>query len=369
MERPIFQPVGTPVEDLDTPALVVYLEVMEANIETMHSVFRSSPAKLRPNVSVHQCPQIAHRQLAAGGTIGGVAVATVGEASVFANVGVTDILVANQVVANSKINRLCGLAQASHMGVAVDNPQNVAVLSQAASLAGVTLHVVVEVDAGRGICGVPPGSVALELARLVDQAPGLEFQGLLAKDGPANPTDRGSVEADTLRRLQPVLDTRRLLEQGGLRVSSVIVGGTHNYDVAGQLSGVTEVMAGSYPLMDYNSCQYRAEFSPAAKILGAVIGHPVEDRAVLDAGHKATGPDLGVPVLEGFPGATATRFSAEHGIIDLDGPAVAQLAPTDKALLVPFNLPLTINQYDYIRAVRDGRLEGFWPISARGQFG
>ncbi len=106
----------------------------------------------------------------------------------------------------------------------------------------------------------------------------------------------------------------------------------------------------------------------AAKVLTQVISHPVADRAVLDAGHKATGPDLGRPMLEGFPGAKATRFSAEHGSLELTGEAVNQLKPGDKAWLLPFNLGLCVNQYDFIRAVRGGKLEGFWPLSGRGQF-
>ena len=369
MERPIFQPVGTPMEDLDTPALVVDLDVMEANIETMHSWFGSVPAGLRPHVSAHQCPQIAHRQMAAGATVGGIAVATVGEASVFAAAGFTDILVANQVVTRSKIARLCGLARANRMAVAVDNDLNIANLSQMASDAGISLHVLLEIDTGQGMSGVAPGNEALGLARKVMQSSGLEFDGLLSRQGPLFSSGQRESEQETRNRLQPVLDTRQQLEQAGVPVGSVSAGSTHNYDVAGQVAGVTEVLAGYYPLMDYSSCQYRTEFQPAAKILGSVIGHPVEGRAVLDAGHKATGPDLGVPVIDGFPGATASRFSAEHGIIDLQGAAGERLAPMDKALLVPFNLALTINQYDYIRAVRNGRLEGFWPISARGQFG
>ena len=369
MERPIFQPVGTPMEDLDTPALVVDLGVMEANIETMHSAFRSFPAALRPHVSAHQCPQVAHRQIAAGATVGGIAVATVGEAGVFAGTGFTDILVTNQVVTGSKISRLCGLAQANRIGVAVDNPKNVDQLSRISSEAGVTLHVLVELDVGGGMSGALSEEAVRALAQQVEESPGLQFEGLLAREGPQHSPGAGESAAETRRRLQPLLDTRQLLEEGGLAVSTVSVGGTRHYDVAGQIPGVTEILAGSYPLMDYNSCQHRPEFRPAAKILGSVIGHPVEERAVLDAGHKATGPDLGVPVIEGFPGATASRFSAEHGIVDLEGTAATLLGLTDKALLVPFNLSLTINQYDYIRAVRNGRLEGFWPISARGQFG
>ena len=166
-----------------------------------------------------------------------------------------------------------------------------------------------------------------------------------------------------------MLDTKKSIESDGLRVPNVSVGGTWLYDIAGEMPGITEVQAGAYPLMDYDSCQLRGEFSQAAKILAQVISHPVEDRAVLDAGHKATGPDLGLPVLEGFAGAKATRFSAEHGSLELEGEAVGQFKPGDKAWLLPYHLGLCLNQYDYIRVVRDGKLEGLWLMSGRGRFG
>ena len=369
MERPLFQPIGTLAEELDTPALVVDLDLMESNIEILHSAFRQTAAKVRPHVSAHQCPNIAHRQLAAGDTVGGIAVSSVGEAEVFANAGFSDILVANQVVTRPKIRRLCALARDHRITLAVDNPENVTVLSELAQRAGITLHILVEVDAGLGRCGVAPGSAALELARKAQSFRGLQFNGLMAYEGSILNVSRSELESETRRRLQPVLDTRELLERESVAVSVVSVGGTHNYDIVSKLSGVTEVQAGSYPLMDYNYCQFRTEFASAARILSTVIGHPIEARAVVDAGHKATGPDLGVPVLDGFPGGTATRFSAEHGIMELSGAAVSQLNPQDKAWLVPFNLALCINQYDYIRVVRRGKLKGLWPISARGRFG
>ncbi len=110
MERPIFQASGTPVEELDTPALVVDLEVMDRNIDKVHACFSHSSAKIRPHAGRHQCPQIAHRQLRAGATMGGIGVTTVGEAEVFSDGGFRDILVANQVVTQPKIRRLCALA-------------------------------------------------------------------------------------------------------------------------------------------------------------------------------------------------------------------------------------------------------------------
>lgn len=378
MERPIFQPAGTLVEDLDTPALVVDLAAMDANIETMHSYFRLCSAKLRPHVASHQCPEIARRQMAAGGTVSGVCVTTLGEAEVFILAGFQDITVASPIVTRSKISRLLALAARNRVSVAVDNPQNVADLSEAAQAAGVNLEVLVELDAGRGQCGVPPGTQALDLAGLASRFAGITFEGLMAalpapNVGTANgdglsQSDRAALDAGTRQALQLILDTRELIENDGLEVLVVSVSGTHCYQIAGNSDGVTEVRAGAYPLMDYGSCLVRPEFAQAAKVLAQVISHPVDNRAVLDAGHKSTGPDLGVPVLEGFPGAKATRFSAEHGSLELTGDAINQLKPGDKAWLLPFNLGLCVNQYDYIRAVRGGKLEGFWPLSGRGQF-
>ena len=110
MERPIFQPVGTPVEELDTPALVLDLDVMDRNIQVFQGYFADTAIKARPVVTSHLCPQIARRQLDADGTNGGIAVTTLGEAEVFANAGFADILLANEIVTVSKIRRLCAVS-------------------------------------------------------------------------------------------------------------------------------------------------------------------------------------------------------------------------------------------------------------------
>ncbi len=121
MERPIFKPVGTPMEQLDTPALVVDLAILEQNIDTLHAFFRQREAKVRPHVESHRCPAIAHKQLAAGGSVGGICVSTVGQAEVFAEHGFTDMLVANEIVGSQKINRLCALVRHASLTVAVDH--------------------------------------------------------------------------------------------------------------------------------------------------------------------------------------------------------------------------------------------------------
>ena len=381
MERPIFQSVGTPAEELDTPALVVDLGVMEQNIAVLHGAVGGSGGgsgtglvRVRPHVSCHGCPQIARLQSAAANSCGGVAASSLAEAEAFAggednSPAIDDILIAGRVVTRAKIRRLVALAGRISLSVAVDNPRNVADLSEAAQAAGVTLNVLVDIDAGYGFGGVAPGHDAVDLARTVTDAPGLTCRGIMAYEGPLAITERAELGAETRRRLQPVLDTRSDLEQAGIEVGTVCVGSTYNYDVVSQMSGITEVQAGVYPLMDVETLRIRPEFQPAAKILATVISHPVPGRAVVDSGHKTTGPDFGVPVLDGFPGAVATRFSAEHGILDLEEPATEQLIPNDKVRLVPYNLALCVNQYDYIRAVRDDKLMGYWPIAGRGRLG
>jgi D-serine deaminase-like pyridoxal phosphate-dependent protein len=375
MERPIIQPVGTPAEELDTPALVVDLRVMEQNIAVLHDAVGGSAdgrVKVRPHVSCHGCPDIAQIQMAAQNSAGGVAVSSLGEAEAFAGgeddtLAIEEILIAGRVVTAAKIRRLVELAGRITLSVAVDNPRNVEDLAEAAQAAGVTLGILVDLDAGYGFGGVGPGGDAVDLARKVAGASGLSFEGLMAYEGPLTLTDSDELAAETRRRLQPILDTRSDMEQAGIAVATVSAGSTYSYDVVSHMSGITEVQAGVYPLMDVETLRVRPEFEPAAKILATVISHPVAYRAVVDAGHKTTGPDFGVPVLEAFPGAVASRFSAEHGILDLEGPSTEQLMPNDKVHLVPYNLALCVNQYDYIRAVRDGKLVGYWRVAGRGQ--
>lgn len=368
MERPIFQPVGTPVEQLDTPALVLDLDVMDRNIKTFQGYFADALAKPRPVVTSHLCPQIARRQLDAGGTNGGIAVTTLGEAEVFASSGFSDILLANEVVTVSKIRRLCALANQTSIGIAVDNPDNALQLSSGAVEMKVELRVLIEIEAGLGRCGISPGVEAIKLAQMVSGLPGLKLDGIMGSvPGPKGADDHSDHDAKTRANLQVVLDTKESIEQSGVALPVVSVGGTHCYAQAIRMPGVTEVRAGRYPLMDYRLKSFLPELNPAAKILASVISHPVDAMAVLDAGHKSTAPDQGRPVLEGLEGGSATRFSAEHGIVDLEGDAQSKLKVGDKAWLVPYELGASVNQYDYFRAAKNGKLEGFWPISARGR--
>ena len=219
MERPIFKPIGTPTEELDTPALVVDLAVLDRNIDRVHSFFRQSDAKVRPHVSSHWCPAIAHKQMAAGGTAGGISVTTVGVAEVFAANGFDDIFVANEVVTPQKIKRLCALARRVTILVAVDNPRNVVDLSEAAQAANVRLKVVVDINTGLDRCGVEPGQPAVDLAQAVSRVANLEFAGLMTYEGSIAAETTDELADASRRAIQPLLDTKEMVENAGILVS------------------------------------------------------------------------------------------------------------------------------------------------------
>jgi D-serine deaminase-like pyridoxal phosphate-dependent protein len=368
MERPIFKPVGTPAEQLDTPTLVVDLAALERNIDTLHSFFRQADAKVRPHIEPHRCPAIAHRQLAAGGTVGGICVSTVGQAEVFAEYGFSDILVATEVVTPQKIRRLCALAHQRKITVAVDQPQNVRDLSQAAQASGVTLQVAVDIHTRGDGCGVEPGQPALDLARVVRQAPHLGLAGLITREGPTPTEDPGKLVAESRQWIQRVLDTRHLLERDGIEVHLVGAGGTYNYEIAGGMAGVTDVLAGTYALLDYRYAQSRPQFAPAARVLATVTSRPEPGTAIVDTGQKAIGIDTGLPVAEGLPGAAVVSVSAEHGRLRLADGMAHTVAVTDKIWLTPWDIGTCVNLYDYIHVVRDGKLEAVWDVAARGRY-
>jgi D-serine deaminase-like pyridoxal phosphate-dependent protein len=368
---------GTALDDLDSPALLVDLPVFERNLAKLHGYFQQRPAKVRPHIKAHKCPAIAHIQLGAQGTVGGVCAAKVGEAEVMVHAGVADVFIANEVVGRSKIQRLMQLARHARMSVCVDDPANVADLSEAAQAFNATLTVLVEVNIGLNRCGVQPGQPAVELARQVQKAPGLRFGGLMGYEGGMVIADFDERAVKTRQQVQKLLDTVETVERAGFPVEAVSSGGTATWNITGAMPGVTEVQAGGYVFMDLHF-RYCADFDIALKMLCTVISRPSRHRAILDCGHKAIGLNYaatmegmhggfsGLPEVEGIPGATVHSLDAEHALVDLAGDAVS-LRPGDKVVLLPQFGGAPVNQHDYYFGIRNGKLETVWEIASRGK--
>ncbi len=367
MERPIFKPVGTPVTELDTPALVVDLDVLEQNLHTAHTFFQQRAAKLQPLVSTHGCPALAHKQLAAGNTVGGIAVITLGQAEVFVAHGFDDILVANAMVTPAKMVRLCALARQATITVSVDHPTHVQRLADAATAHRVTLRVVVDIDTGANRGGVAPGQPALALAQAAQQASQLDFVGVTTTTAPLQGDDPADRAAAARQHLEPVIETHGLLQHAGFDVRVVSVGGALPYEQAAAVEGVTDIRAGVYALMDAGHTPGSA-LRPAARVLTTVTSCPESGTAITDAGQKAVGTDRGLPAVSDIPGVVATGLSAEHCCLSLEGHAETQMSQGEKLWLTPWDIGTCVNLYDHLYAARQGQVEAVWPVAARGQY-
>ncbi len=357
--------VGLRQEELDTPALCIDLPLMEANIARMAAYFADRPAVLRPHTKTHKSPLLAHKQIAAGAI--GVTCAKLGEAEAMALAGINDILIANQIVGRRKIARLVNLAAYTEVMVAVDDPANVAELDAAAQAKGVRLRVLLEVNIGMGRCGVEPGEPALALARQVAAAPGLRFEGVMGYEGhtvmiPELHERKRQTEAS----VKLLVETKELIEAAGFPAPIVSSGGTGTYQITGNYPGVTEIQAGSYITMD---TQYRdgvgIGFECALYVLAQVISTPKPGLAIIDAGLKTLTRDFGLPVVAKPEGWHVLYLSEEHGALQRDdGPP---LKPGDRVQVWPNHGCTTINLHDHYMALRDGVVEGVWPITGRGK--
>ena len=357
---------GTPVDELDTPILIVDLDTLDANIGRMAAFFAAQPSSLRPHSKTHKCPQIARRQLAAGAI--GITCAKVSEAEVMVDAGIERVLVANEVVLPEKIEKLAHLARRAEVMVAVDSAANVAALSAACRTANAELGVLVEVDIGMGRCGVRPGEEAVALAEKVVAAPELRFDGLMGYEGHlvlvADPSERATKVREALA---PLGDTCALLADAGIPAAIVSGGGTGTYDVTGTTTPMTEVQAGSYVFMDSTYGPVRSEFTPSLTLLTSVLSTTVRGGIVLDAGLKSISKEFGLPRVRGLAEALPMRYLAEeHAVMDIKDPDIVRLQPGDRVQFEPTHCCTTVNLHDSLYVVQNGRLVDIWPVAGRG---
>lgn len=356
---------GKALAEVDTPALLLDADALRANLDRMAAFFANRPSKLRPHFKSHKCTRIARLQMQAGAV--GITCAKLGEAEVVVEAGIRGILIANQIVGRLKIARLVELAKRAEPIVAVDSVENVQMLSDAARAAGVTLGALVEVDIGMHRCGVQPGRPALELARRVASLPGLRFEGLQGYEGHVvDLRDEAERTEKTRAALASLVETRRLIEQSGLRVNIVSGGGTGTYTITGDYPGVDEVQAGSYAAMDWWYSDIRPEFRQAMSILVTVISRPAPDLAIIDVGRKGVGAEFGPPRIKDLPGAEVARFgSEEHTAIRLR--SASTLGIGDRLEIIPSHGCTTSNLYREFIVHRKGTVMDIWPIEGSGR--
>jgi D-serine deaminase-like pyridoxal phosphate-dependent protein len=348
------------VAELDTPAVVIDLDIVEANIRRAQDHLARFGIANRPHIKTHKIPALAKMQMAAGAI--GITCQKLGEAEVFADAGAADdILLTYNIIGGAKTERLAALIRRlKRMAVVLDNEVVARGLSDAARRENVDIRFLIECDTGFGRNGVQSPQAALDLARLAMKMPRMQFEGLM-----------------TFPIKLP--DTRQFLERAlqlfggaGIPVPVVSGGGTPALKIAGEFPMLTEHRAGTYVYNDVMQVTAgAATFADCAMTVRVtVVSRPTETRAIFDGGSKVFTFEQhnanGFGRIVEYPDAVITGFSEEHGMADLSRcPRKPQIG--EVLSVIPNHCCVVTNMMDEVYGARGGEIETVFPVAARGK--
>lgn len=349
-------------EKITTPALVLNKGKLIKNIQTMAKFTKKNKINLRPHVKTHKCPIIGKMQLEAGAM--GITVAKLSEAELFADHGFNDILIANEIVSEEKIEKMLALADKITLTVAVDSQKNIRDLDRLSNKLKKDINILVDIDVGLSRTGTKPGVQALELAKLVDNASNLKFKGLMAYEGHLSfIKNEAEKESQTNACMRKIIETKEMIENEGISISIISAGGTPTYKYTGKYPGITEIQPGTYVFMDYHYAPMLPEFEIALMVLTTVMSKPGKRLATLDMGSKSLYNEA-KPKFIGSGKISAQVLTEEHCQVTF---RKADLEIGDKIFAIPPHVCPTVNLYDYFTVIEGDEVVDQWQISARGK--
>ena len=348
------------VADIDTPSVLIDLDVVERNLRRWQAHCDAAGLANRPHIKTHKIPDLARRQIALGAQ--GITCQKLGEAEVMADAGIEDVLITFNLLGDAKLARAVALARRVKLSVVCDNDVVADALSAAFARDGLRLDVLVEVDTGAGRNGVQTPAEAVALAERMSNRPGIRFAGFMTYP------PKGDVEGPRAF----LAATLELCQEKGLEAQVVSSGGTPDMWQASRAGGVTEHRAGTYIYHDrmqvaagaatYDDC--------AMTVLATVVSRPTVDRAILDCGSKSLaadplGPGLGHGHIREYPEAVVARLNEEHGTVDLSHcgtkPQIGE-----RVHIIPNHACVVTNLHDRVWGIRGDRVETMYPVAARG---
>ncbi len=351
------------IQDLDTPALVVDLDIMERNLARLADYARAHSLQFRPHTKTHKIPALGARQLASGAV--GLTVAKVSEAEVMLRSGVKDLLIGYPIVGREKMRRLVGVARETRVTVSVDSIDAAQPISAAAIEAGVTIGILAEVDAGLHRVGVQPELFATFLKQLAPLQ-GLELRGMAFYPGHIK-----SQDAAAMGELSQLISGLVAEAAAAGFALPIVSGGTtptmwHSHQVA----GMNEIRPGTYIFNDRNTVIAGA-CTPedcAASILSTVVSTSVPEQFVIDGGSKTFSSDRaaadGFGVFLDTPDALFAKMNEEHGYVFHPG---HRRKVGDRVRVLPNHICVAVNLHERIYGVRGDEVVETWTVDGRGK--
>ena len=357
------------IYELDTPHLLVDLDRLNQNISLMAETVRAAGVRLRPHTKTHKSPYVASLQRRAGA--GGLTVAKLGEAEVMVAEGFDDILIANQLVGATKIQRLLLLNRSARVACAVDSIEGVLPLASEAARVGQHASVWIEIDTGLGRAGCRSILEAVDVARAIASSKWLRCEGIFTHEGHlyGSPLDR--ISADAASAAQRMREIKAALMGAGLPCPRISMGSTPSAAAVAAQPGVDEIRPGVYVYGD--RLQMRRGFDRdrcALTVLTTVVSIRADGVAIVDAGSKSLASDS--PFEDKTYGEVLDRpelvlkgVSEEHGHLNIaDGHG---LKVGDKLRIIPNHACTCVNMHDFFAVCRGEQTEAVLPVAARGK--
>jgi D-serine deaminase-like pyridoxal phosphate-dependent protein len=343
------------IDDLDTPAYLVDLDLMERNIASMAARCRELGMPLRAHTKSHKIPEIAHRQIQAGAI--GIACQKLGEAEVMVAAGIRDILIPYNIVGPKKVERLTRLSKRATITVALDSETTARGIAEQAVRDGCAVRVIIELDTGSRRCGVQSPEEAADLAKKIADMPGITFKGIM--------TYPSRLDAEPF-----LARTVELITREGIPVDMISGGGTGSEAVSKQI-GCTETRSGSYIWEGLTRIGGSDMLHPdrcPCRMLVTVVSTPTRDRIIIDGGMKTfiSHPPTPYGYIIEHPDAKIYGMSVEHGHVDVSR-CNHRFRVGERLTVIPLHQEMTMNLHDELVGCRNGLVEVIWPIAGRGK--
>ena len=360
------------ISDLDTPALLIDLDVMERNLRRVAEYAAAHGLRLRPHTKTHKIPALGRRQLELGAA--GLTVAKVGEAEVMLGAGPGDLLLAYPVVGARKLERLGQIARKLRLTVALDSLDVARPLSEVAASQGVEIGVLAEADVGLGRVGVAPDEDLVELARHLQRLPGLVFEGVAFYPGHIKRLDEDGRRA-WARLRETLAGMLASLRRAGISPRIVSGGSTPTLFESQTLAGLNEIRPGTYIFNDRNTvlsgaCSWE---DCAATVLTTVVSTARPGQIIIDGGSKTFSSDRVVHAGEdGFgrileaPEAVFWNMNEEHGYINVTA-CRQDFRVGDRLRVIPNHVCVAVNLHERVYGVRGDLVEEIWTVEGRGK--
>ncbi|MDX1313916.1 MAG: D-TA family PLP-dependent enzyme [Eudoraea sp.] len=352
-------------DQMVTPCLLVYPDRIQQNIERMLEI-TGSPSRLRPHIKTHKTAEIIQMQLDHG--IRQFKCATIAEAELLGNCAAPDVLLAMQPVGYNII-RLFNLIAAfpeTRFSTLVDSREIVAELDVEAGKRSIKLPLYLDLNTGMNRTGIIPGNQALELYRMISESKNLEAEGLHAYDGHIRNTDFEERKAECGKAFEAVERLKKSIENEGIRVKSVIAGGSPSFPVHA-LNPEVITSPGTTLLWDarYEELFPEMKMLKAAVLCSRVISKPAPNTICLDLGHKALAPEMPFPRVEllDIENCRQVSQSEEHLVLECEYPDQYRIG--DVVYAIPMHICPTVAKYNKLITITNGQVSGSWKVAAR----